>query len=202
MKRLDRLSRSLELVGRTLIHVSLDPLTWSAGVMALWLHKQLQATEIGHAALHGAYDKLPDAEAFASKTFAWDVPETLRDLCTAATIICGHVGPEVASWPEGTKSTSRGAWYAMQIEATNNFEVPRPVSILCGGLAKQIEHHLFPTLPPERLRQIAPEVRKIAERHGFRYRSESWGLTLNKALGHVNALAESEGAHAVLREVA
>ena len=30
----------------------------TAGVLALWIHKQLQATEIGHTALHGAFDKL------------------------------------------------------------------------------------------------------------------------------------------------
>jgi fatty acid desaturase len=49
----------------------------------------------------------------------------------------------------------------MQVEASSNFEVSLPVSILCGALDKQIEHHLFPTLPPQRLRQIAPEVRAM-----------------------------------------
>ncbi len=74
VQRLDRVSKTLEVVGRTLIHVSPDPLSFGAGVIALWLHKQLQATEIGHTALHGAYDKLANAEAFASESFAWDVP--------------------------------------------------------------------------------------------------------------------------------
>ena len=41
---------------------------------ALWIHKQLQATEIGHTALHGAYDKLAGVEAFHSKQFRWDTP--------------------------------------------------------------------------------------------------------------------------------
>ena len=90
----------------------------------------------------------------------------------------------------------------MQIEATNDFEVPRLLSILCGGLDKQIEHHLFPTLAPERLREVAPEVRAIALRHGFRYRSESWGRTLKSALGHISALSRNGGTRAVLREVA
>src|SRR5262249_11632120 len=31
-------------------------------------------TEIGHTALHGAYDGLPGAEALDSETFAWDIP--------------------------------------------------------------------------------------------------------------------------------
>jgi linoleoyl-CoA desaturase len=114
---------------------------------------------------------------------------TLRDLYSAATIYCGHVGEEVASYPEGTRAKGRGAFYAMQIAATNNFEVPLPISILCGALDKQIEHHLFPRLPPNRLREVAPEVRAACERHGIVYRSRSWGATLADALRHVRTLS-------------
>jgi linoleoyl-CoA desaturase len=336
VRNLNRLSRAMEATGRVLIHVSPDPLTFAAGVTALWLHKQLQATEIGHTALHGAYDKLPGAEAFAAKTFAWDVPideeswrhghnirhhgntnvagkdpdihfgpvrltertpyhaqhrfqlpftlgilfpnfgllmnlhftglsdayldnglpgkldflpdrskasvrgawkkalrkyapyyfknyvffpalagpmfwkvllgnwlaETMRDVYSAATIYCGHVGGEVKSYPADHKASGRGEWYAMQVEATNNFEVPFPLNVLCGGLERQIEHHLFPTLPPPRLRQIAPEVREICARHGVTYRSDSWPATLKKALAHIAALSREGGPKAVMRAMA
>jgi hypothetical protein len=74
VKRLNWFSRGMEVAGRALIHFSFEPITFSAGVIALWIHKQLQATEIGHTALHGAYDRLPGAEGFASKRFRWDVP--------------------------------------------------------------------------------------------------------------------------------
>ncbi len=335
IRRLQRLSTAAEIAGRVLIHVSLDPLTWSAGVAALWLHKQLEATEIGHTALHGAYDRLPGAERWTSQTFSWDVPideeswihghnhkhhgntnvagrdpdihfgpirlteqtphtaahhrqawwllavvptftfgmnlhftgvadaltdnglpgkldvlpdrepatvraawkralrkyvpyyaknfglypalagplwwkvlagnllaELMRDVYSAATIYCGHVGEDVASWPEGTKPRSRGEWYAMQIEATNNYEVSRPISVLCGGLDRQIEHHLFPALPPQRLREIAPEVKAIAERHGLKYKTDTWGRTLKKAYNHIRNLSRDQGPRAVLREAA
>ena len=297
VRKLDRFSRAMEVAGRVLIHVSPEPVTFLLGVGALWVHKQLQATEIGHTALHGAYDKLQGAEAFRSKSFSWDTPideaswrhghnvrhhqytnvagrdpdihfgparltehtpwtpikaiqlpfmmfvlapnfgllmnlhftglsdvyfgngrreqfdviedrswksvkeaherafrkwvpyylknyvffpllagpmfwkvllgnwlaEVARDVYSAATIYCGHVGGDVAAYPEGTRAHGRGEWYAMQVEATNNFEVSRPVSVLCGGLDLQIEHHLFPRLPPNRLREIAPEVRAACE---------------------------------------
>jgi fatty acid desaturase len=334
VRRVDRISRTLEAVGRVLIHVSVDPVTFGAGVIALWLHKQLQATEVGHTALHGAYDKLPGAEAYASKTYRWDTPidedswrsghnlrhhghtniagkdpdihfgtirlteqtphsrqhnnqllataalfpnfgfgmnlhftgladvfygnglaskydvlpddskeskraawrkalrkyvpyyaknyvlfpllagpmfwkvllgnwmaETMRDVYSAATIFCGHIGEDVASYPEGTKARSRGEWYAMQIDASNDYEVSKPISILCGGLDRQIEHHLFPTLPPPRLREIAPEVRAIVERNGFTYKTDTWGRTLGKALRHIRHLARAGGARAVVREM-
>lgn len=77
----------------------------------------------------------------------------------------------------------------MQVEATRGFEVSLPLSILCGGLDRQIEHHLFPTLPPPRLREIAPEVRAICERHGVVYRTGSWGTTLRRALTQVARLS-------------
>ena len=123
--------------------------------------------------------------------------EVLRDLYSAATIFCGHVGHDVKSYGPNTRAHGRGQWYAMQVEATNNYEVPRPISILCGGLDRQIEHHLFPTLPPPRLREIAPEVRAICARYRIPYRTEGWGRTLRKALSHIGNLARQGG----LREV-
>jgi fatty acid desaturase len=321
LKRLERFSRAMEVTGRVLLHLSFEPVGFCAGVIALWIHKQLQATEIGHTALHGTYDGLPGAEKFDSKTFSWDLPideeswrtghnvkhhqytnvagrdpdihfghvrltdqtpwrkankrqlmsallvifpnfgwmmnahftglidvyvgngrgdldvledkspasilgahkkafrkyipyylknyvffpalagpgflkvlfgnwlaETVRDIYSAATIYCGHVGEDVKAYPEGTRAHGRGAWYAMQVEASHNFEVSKPISILCGGLDRQIEHHMFPRLPPERLRQVAPEVRAVCEEFGVKYQSDTWGRTLKKALSRVHQL--------------
>lgn len=320
IKRVERTSRMFEIAGRTLIHLSLEPAGFLAGVTCLWLHKQLQATEIGHSALHGAYDKLEGAERYDSKTYRWETPideeswrethnvrhhgftniagkdpdthwgplrlsaevpwrphnerqvgyaallatqftaginlqytgagdyldrrserldfiadrspetrrkvlgrllrkfvpyyareyvmyptlagpffwkvalgnwmsEVMRDIYSAATIYCGHVGEDVADYPEGTKAGSRAEWYLMQIEATNDFEVPLPVSILCGALDRQIEHHLFPRLPPNRLRQIAPEVRAVCEAHGVAYKTDTWPRTLGKVFARFRQLS-------------
>ena len=115
--------------------------------------------------------------------------ERMRDVYSAATITCGHVGEDVASYPAGTRAGSRGRWYAMQVEASNNFTTHWPLNILCGGLEHQIEHHLFPKLPPQRLRQIAPEVAAACADHGVAYRSESWGRTLGKAIRHIARLS-------------
>ncbi|MCA9697594.1 MAG: fatty acid desaturase, partial [Myxococcales bacterium] len=304
VRRLDRRSRTLELVGRGLIAFTPGPLGFAVGVTALWLHKQLQATEVGHTVLHGAFDKIEGAGRYHSDTWWWEVPideeawheghnlrhhqhtniagkdpdihfgpvrltehtpwdarrnraqlpfslfvlfpnfgftmnahftgitdlhvgngrpgghdfipdrswatwrraygrawrkylpyygkeyvlfpalagpffwkvalgnalsEVMRDVYTAATIFCGHIGEDVAAYPEGTRARGRGQWYAMQAEASSNFEVPLPVSILCGALDRQIEHHLFPKMPTQRLRKIAPEVKAICAEHGVRY---------------------------------
>lgn len=329
IRRIRCFSVAMEILGRTAIHLSVEPVTFLVGVGALWLHKQLEAIEIGHTVLHGAYDRLEGAEPFASKTFKWDIPideeswrfghngrhhggtniagrdpdmrfgiirltdqhapelryqhavllglifpnfafvmnthftglndwilghddvlkersseavrhawtkslrkyvpyylknyvfypalagpffgkvlvgnvlaEVCRDVYTAATIVCGHVGEDVKSWPAGTQPASRGAAYAMQVEATSDFEVSLPISILCGGLDRQIEHHLFPTLPPPRLREIAPRVRDICEKYGVEYKTASWGQTLRKAFRQLARLSKENGALGTVRTLA
>lgn len=332
LRRLNAFSRGMEVIGRVLIHFSVEPVAFLAGVGALWVYKQLQAIEIGHTVLHGVYDNLNGAGRFNSKKFSWDLPihegawqyghnvehhsftnvagkdpdinfglarltehtphkwfhrlqfpfvlailapnfsffmnlhvtgineiyfgngradehygttdrswkavkaahltalrklapyyiknylvfpllaglmfwkvstfwkvllgnwmaETLRDIYSAATIYCGHTGEDVADFPEGTRAKGKGEWFAMQVEATNNFEVCLPISILCGGLDRQIEHHLFPKLPPARLRKIAPEVRAVCIAHGVTYRTDTWWGTLKKALVHMRNLSVCE----------
>ncbi|HTM20286.1 MAG TPA: fatty acid desaturase [Kofleriaceae bacterium] len=315
IRRVRRFSVAMEITGRALIHVSLDPVTFSAGVVALWLHKQLEATEIGHTALHGAFDRLPGCDDLAARGFRWKTPideeawhqghnirhhqytniagrdpdiryggirlnrrtphkrhhrwqplmtavswshfaagmnlrftgaeevlsrdepydflpdrspasvraawrralrkfvpyyarelvlfpalagpgfakvalgnwlsEVMRDVYSAATIFCGHVGEQVADYPAGTRAGGRGQWYRMQVEASNDFEVPLPVSMLCGALDRQIEHHLFPRFPTNRLREIAPEVRQACADCGVSYRTDSWPRTLARALKRI-----------------
>jgi linoleoyl-CoA desaturase len=318
IRKVRRFSTAMELAGRALIHVSPEPVSFLAGVAALWLHKQLEATEIGHTALHGAFDDLPGAKAFQSKDFRWDTPieeeswkyghnvrhhqytnvagrdpdihfgpvrlnkhtpwrpfhrfqvpwlifeashfglgmnlhftgvvdairgngrpeeldflpdrskesvrgawkkalsklvphyakeylfypalagpffwkvalgnwlaSTARDYYTAATIYCGHVGEDVKDYDAGTKAHGRGEWYKMQIEAANNFEVPLPISQLCGALDRQIEHHLFPRFPTNRLRQVAPEVKHLCAVYGIDYRTDTWGGTLKQVIARL-----------------
>ena len=318
IKRLAWFSRGMEVLGRGLIHFSLDPLTFGAGVLALFVHKQLHGSEIGHTVLHGAFDKLPGAERFRSKGYWWESPideaswhevhnikhhqytnvvgrdpdcrygairlnegvpyrpanrhqwlqplfvwpsfsfnmamhvsgvidlhlrrdepevipdrspqtrrqvhrrvlrkavpyylkeyvlfpalagpmfwkvalgnwmaEMLRSVYSAATIFCGHVGEGTGHFTPATKARGRGQWYAMQAEAANNFEVPRPISVMCGALDLQIEHHLFPKWPTNRLRQVAPEIKAICERHGVRYQTASWPKTLRRVFSQLRRL--------------
>jgi len=311
IKKVRAFSNVMEVAGRTLIHFSLDPMTFSVGVAALWLHKQIEATEIGHTVLHGAFDKLAGAEDFRSGNFRWRVPideeswrhghnlrhhqytniigrdpdmelgpirltartphrpihyvqlpltlvlwtqfawsmnfhftgledalfhrrrrgatrdalrralrkylpyyarefglfpalagpfwwkvflgnwlsETMRDVYSAATIFCGHIGDDVADYAPDARAGGREHWYRMQVEATNDYDVPLPVSILCGALDRQIEHHLFPRFPTNRLREIAPEVRQACADCGVAYRSDGWGRTLARALRRLGRLS-------------
>lgn len=312
VRRLDRLSRTLEVTGRVLLHFSFEPVGFITGTTVLWLHKQLQAMEIGHTVLHGAYDRIEGNGRFHSERFRWAVPideaawrrshnvghhqytnvagrdpdlaygairlsprvpwqprhrhqlwsvaytwlglgffmnlhatgldrvylgdaeperaqlleqhreagrkylryymveyvlfpalagagwwkvllgnwlaERMRDLYSAATIFCGHIGADVHDYAEGTRPKSRAQWYAMQIQSANDFRVPYPISVLCGGLDYQIEHHIFPKLAPERLREVAPEVQAACERHGVPYNVDTWPATLRKVFARLRQL--------------
>ena len=307
IRRIGQLSSRLELVGRGLIHFSFEPIGFSLGTAALWVHKTLELMEIGHMALHGAYDGLPDTQRFQSEDFHWKAPideaswktghnvrhhqftniagkdpdldfgalrlsaripwkrahelqpisnyaswlgfatainlhvtgvlsligqrageaapkrnafnkwlryygreyglfpllagpffpkvllanalsELGRDVYAAAIIYCGHVAAE--DYPSDYEPASRADWYVMQAEAARDVRVPGWVSILCGGLDLQIEHHLFPRLPPNRLRQIAPRVRELCAKYGVGYRSDSWPDALRAVVGELARLRE------------
>ncbi|HZP41733.1 MAG TPA: fatty acid desaturase [Candidatus Binatia bacterium] len=315
VERVRGISRLAEVLGRALIHASIDPVTWFAGVVALWSHHQLEAIEIGHSALHGAWDQMPGAEKFHSSRFRWDTPvaeaawkkehnvlhhqytnivgrdpdltygplrvsedtrwiryhlvqlgqffwtapvflwmialhatgltdllhpskdptyapvlpdrspraildalsatvkkavpyalrefvfwpalagpfcwkvlggnvlaDVMRNVYSCATIYAGHFGDRLEYRAREFRPRGRGRWYRMQIEAAHDYAVPSAVSLLCGALDHQIEHHLFPKLPPNRLREIAPRIEAICRRYGVRYTRDTWGGNLSAAL--------------------
>jgi linoleoyl-CoA desaturase len=317
IRRVGSLSRNLERLGRTLLHFSFEPMTFGLGVGALFVHKSLELMEIGHMALHGAYDRLDVDRRYRDEFFRWKAPidetswrvghnvrhhqytniegrdpdidfgalrlspqvayrrahalqpltnlltwlgfsaainlhvtglldvylgrgepavlrdrktETLfgahraflskmaryygreyvffpllagpffwkvllgnvlseigRDVCAGAIIYGGHGG--ATDYPAGTRAGGRARWYAMQVEAARNVEVPAALSILFGGLDYQIEHHLFPRFPPNRLREIAPRVRDACEAHGVPYVSKGPAETLRDVFGELRRLS-------------
>jgi NADPH-dependent stearoyl-CoA 9-desaturase len=317
IQRIGSLSTNLERVGRTLLHFSFEPVAFGLGVGALWIHKSLELMEIGHMALHGAYDRLDVDRRYQNDFFRWKAPidekswrvghnvrhhqytniegrdpdidfgrlrlsarvayrrahalqpltnlltwlgfasainlhvtglldvyggrgepevlpdrkpETLRaahracfskmaryygreyvffpllagpffwkvllgnvmseigrDICAGAVIYCGHVGAK--DYPAGARAGGRARWYVMQAEAARNVEVPAVLSILFGGLDYQIEHHLFPRLPPNRLREIAPRVRAACKAHDVRYLSKGASETLREVMGELGRLS-------------
>ena len=69
-----RISRA---AGRVLIHFSLEPISWSAGVLALATYKILENMEIGHNVLHGQYDFMHDP-TLSSANYEWDMVGTAK----------------------------------------------------------------------------------------------------------------------------
>ena len=65
------------VAGRLLIHFSLEPIGWSAGVLSLAAYKVLENMEIGHNVLHGQYDFMHDPQ-LSSATYEWDLVGTAK----------------------------------------------------------------------------------------------------------------------------
>src|SRR5262249_22686906 len=115
--------------------------------------------------------------------------DVLRSIYSCATIYAGHFGDDLQYQDPSFRPQGRGEWYKMQIESAHNYVVPKAVSLLCGALDYQIEHHLFPKLPPNRLREIAPKIEAICERYGVRYNKGEWGKTLKGALKRLKMMS-------------
>lgn len=68
-------ARASQVAGRLLLHFSLEPVSWGAGVLALATYKVLENMEIGHNVLHGQYDFMHDP-ALSSATYELDMAAT------------------------------------------------------------------------------------------------------------------------------
>ena len=130
-----------------------------------------------------------------------------------------HHAGETETFTDPGPDESRDDYYRRQIRGTRNFErsakldavlqrildeeVPyenRPdFQIFYGGLDTHIEHHLFPDLPPNRQREIAPRVAEIVARHGLPYHvtplGETAGLLLKALTGLSVPVGEQEAGH-------
>ena len=63
----------------------------------------------------------------------------------------------------------RGERYVFQIETSKNYKLTAFGTFLTGGLDRHIEHHLWPHLPPQRLRALSPQAKALCEQYGVRY---------------------------------
>jgi len=73
IKGIRRNSRIFEAIGRALIWCLPGPFAL-LGVPFLFLHRNLEAIEIGHNVLHGQYDSFEEIPQFHSRKFRWKAP--------------------------------------------------------------------------------------------------------------------------------
>ena len=73
IRKIRRYSRIFEVLGRSSVMLLPGPLAL-LGVPLVFLHRNLEAIEIGHNVLHGQYDSLPEVPEFHSHNFKWKAP--------------------------------------------------------------------------------------------------------------------------------
>jgi fatty acid desaturase len=85
-------------------------------------------------------------------------------------IFCGHFPDGAEKFePDVVNNETKPEWYLRQMLGTANFDAGRVLAFLSGNLCYQIEHHLYPDLPSNRLAQIAHEVRALCDKYDLPY---------------------------------
>jgi NADPH-dependent stearoyl-CoA 9-desaturase len=138
--------------------------------------------------------------ALAGPLFGWViaanfVASTLRNVWTFAVIFCGHFPQGVHHFTrEDVVGETRGRWYVRQLLGSCNIEGGALFHVLSGNLSHQIEHHLFPDMPSNRYREVAPQVRALAARYELPYNSGSFGRQLATTMAKLLRLSFPGGA--------
>jgi len=107
--------------------------------------------------------------------------EVVANVHSFVLIVPNHTGADLYSFED--RYTDRAEYFVRQAAASTNYNGGSDLSdFLHGFLNYQIEHHLFPDLPPLRYREIQPRVKAICEKHGVPYVQESVLLRIWKTL--------------------
>ncbi|RTL30147.1 MAG: acyl-CoA desaturase [Burkholderiales bacterium] len=103
------------------------------------------------------------------------IAAVIRNIWASAIIFCGHFTDGIYIFHrDSIKNETRGQWYLRQILGSSNISGSRLMHFMSGNLSHQIEHHLFPDLPANRYKDIAPQVRALCAKYNIPYNSGSF----------------------------
>jgi linoleoyl-CoA desaturase len=98
----------------------------------------------------------------------------VRNVWTHSVIMCGHFPSGVETFTRSSiEGETRGEWYLRQMLGSANISGGNGLHLMTGNLSFQIEHHLYPDLPSNRYKEIAPRVEELFERYGLTYTTGS-----------------------------
>ncbi|KAI0052448.1 fatty acid/sphingolipid desaturase [Auriscalpium vulgare] len=98
----------------------------------------------------------------------------------------------------GTLVLSKEEWeasgmgyYELQVRTSRDITSNWLADWFCGGLNQQITHHLFPRMPRIRFREVAPEVKRICEKHGVPFHSTGFVEAQLEIISRLNQIANT-----------
>ena len=98
------------------------------------------------------------------------VANIIRSLWSSAVIFNGHFTEDAETFEaDNTENETRAEWYLRQIRGSSNFTGTDWLHILSGNLSHQIEHHLFPDMPANRYKEVAPKIKALCAEYGINY---------------------------------
>jgi fatty acid desaturase len=110
------------------------------------------------------------------------VHESVLGIYLGLTFATNHKG-----MPSLTPDTELG-FVHRQILTTRNLRPHRFVDYIYGSLSAQIEHHLFPTMPRNRLRKAGIIVKSFCERRGIAYYETGMFRAYYEIIQHLHAV--------------
>jgi len=124
---------------------------------------------------------LSPGASYRSTLTANATANAIRNVWANAVIFCGH-------FPDGAEKftktdmigESKGQWYLRQMLGSANFEAGPAMRFMSGNLCHQIEHHLYPDLPSNRLHEIAVRVRAVCDKYDLPYTTGSFLVQYGK----------------------
>ena len=122
-----------------------------------------------------ALTSVSPAATFRSTLKANIVANVIRNIWTDAVIFCGH-------FPDGAEKftktdmagESKGQWYLRQMLGSANFDAGPAMRFMSGNLCYQIEHHLYPDIPSNRLHEISLRVQEVCDKYDLPYTTGSF----------------------------
>jgi NADPH-dependent stearoyl-CoA 9-desaturase len=98
------------------------------------------------------------------------VANLARNWWTHSVIMCGHFPEGVATFEKHSiDGETKAEWYVRQMLGAANISGSNAMHMMTGNLSFQIEHHLFPDLPSNRYKEIAPKVQAVFEKYDLPY---------------------------------
>ncbi len=98
----------------------------------------------------------------------------IRNVWAYLVIFCGHFPDGAEKFdPVVLENETKSDWYLRQMLGSANFDAGSLLAFLSGHLCYQIEHHLFPDLPSNRLPEIARDVRELCDKYNLPYTTGS-----------------------------
>ncbi|SIS15781.1 fatty acid desaturase family protein [Williamsia sterculiae] len=108
--------------------------------------------------------------AWATAATSTVMANVIRNVWSNAIIFCGHFPDGAEKFTkQDVDSETQAQWYLRQMLGSANFRSGRVLGFLSGNLSYQIEHHIFPDLPSNRLPEISVRVRAICDRYDLPY---------------------------------
>ncbi|BBH17586.1 fatty acid desaturase [Nocardioides baekrokdamisoli] len=117
-----------------------------------------------------------------------------RNLWTHSVIMCGHFPEGVAVFEKASiEGETKAEWYLRQMLGSANITGGNAFHMMTGNLSFQIEHHVFPDLPSNRYKEVAPQVQAVFEKYGLPYVTGPFHKQLGSAWKKVVRLSLPNG---------